>query len=167
MLAATDGRGPDIVIEAAGSARAVEEGLEIVRDGGVYVIAGHYTDVGASTISAHRHINRKHLDLRGCWGSEVRHFATALDLLQRHAATVPWARIGATTFGLGELNEALRQAEALAFTKALVGAERGRRAGLTRRPRRCPIVGSDVPRTHRTARSPDPRHVVNPCFAVT
>ena len=79
--AATDGRGPDIVIEAAGSARAVEEGLEMVRDGGVYVIAGHYTDVGASTISAHRHINRKHLDLRGCWGSEVRHFATALDLL--------------------------------------------------------------------------------------
>ncbi len=95
ILAATDGRGPDIVIEAAGSARAVEEGLEIVRDGGVYVIAGHYTDVGASTISAHRHINRKHLDLRGCWGSEVRHFATALDLLQRHGATVPWARIGA------------------------------------------------------------------------
>ena len=120
VRAATDGRGPDIVIEAAGSARAVEEGLEIVRDGGVYVIAGHYTDVGTSTISAHRHINRKHLDVRGCWGSEVRHFATALDLLQRHAATVPWARIGATAFGLGELNEALGQAEALAFTKALV-----------------------------------------------
>jgi L-iditol 2-dehydrogenase len=78
VLSATEGRGPDIVIEAAGSARAVEEGLDIVRDGGVYVIAGHYTDVGASTISAHHHINRKHLDVRGCWGSEVRHFATAL-----------------------------------------------------------------------------------------
>jgi L-iditol 2-dehydrogenase len=120
IRAATEGRGPDIVIEAAGSARAVEEGLELVRDGGVYVIAGHYTDVGTSTISAHRHINRKHLDLRGCWGSEVRHFATALDLLARHASSVPWARIGATTFALGELTEALRQAEALAFTKALV-----------------------------------------------
>jgi threonine dehydrogenase-like Zn-dependent dehydrogenase len=91
-----------------------------VRDGGVYVIAGHYTDVGTSTISAHRHINRKHLDVRGCWGSEIRHFATALDLLARHGATVPWQRIGATTFGLGQLTDALRQAEALAFTKALV-----------------------------------------------
>ena len=130
VLAATDGRGPDIVIEAAGSARAVEEGLEIVRDGGVYVIAGHYTDAGTSTISAHRHINRKHLDLRGCWGSEVRHFATALDLLQRHAATVPWARIGATAFGLGELNEALGQAEALAFTKALVAPNGPPKGGL-------------------------------------
>ena len=120
IRAATGGRGPDIVIEAAGSARAVEEGLEIVRDGGVYVIAGHYTDVGPSTISAHRHINRKHLDLRGCWGSEVRHFAAALDLLARHSGTVPWARIGAATFGLDELTAALQQAEALAFTKALV-----------------------------------------------
>ena len=120
VLAATEGRGPDIVIEAAGSARAIEEGLELVRDGGVYVIAGHYTDVGPSTISAHRHINRKHLDVRGCWGSEARHFATALDLLARHASTVPWHRIGATRFGLGELTGALEQAEALAFTKALV-----------------------------------------------
>ena len=117
---ATVGRGPDIVIEAAGSARAFEEGLELVSDGGVYVVAGHYTDVGTSTVSAHRHINRKHLDIRGCWGSEIRHFATALDLLARHGGTVPWQRIGATTFGLGQLTDALRQAEALAFTKALV-----------------------------------------------
>ena len=120
IAAATDGRGPDVVIEAAGSARAIEEGLELVREGGVYVIAGHYTDVGPSTISAHRHINRKHLDVRGCWGSEVRHFATALDLLARHAGTVPWDRVGATRFGLADLTDALRQAESLAFTKALV-----------------------------------------------
>ena len=120
VAAATGGRGPDVVIEAAGSARAIEEGLELVGDGGVYVVAGHYTDAGPSTINAHRHINRKHLDVRGCWGSEVRHFATALDLLARHAGTVPWHRIGATTFGLTGLTEALRQAEALAFTKALV-----------------------------------------------
>ena len=49
----TGGRGPDIVIEASGSPRAVEEGLDIVRDGGRYVIAGHYTNAGPSTINAH------------------------------------------------------------------------------------------------------------------
>ncbi len=66
----TSGEGVDVVIEAAGSARAVEEGVTLVRDGGRYVIAGHYTDVGPSTINAHQHINRKHLEIRGCWGSE-------------------------------------------------------------------------------------------------
>jgi D-arabinose 1-dehydrogenase-like Zn-dependent alcohol dehydrogenase len=116
----TNGRGADIVIEAAGSPRAVEEAFGLVRDGGVYVIAGHYTNTGPSTINAHEQINRKHLDIRGCWGSEVRHFMTALTLLERHAAHVPWERIGATTFGLDELNEALADAEALKFSKALV-----------------------------------------------
>ena len=120
ILAATGARGPDVVIEAAGSARAVEEGLDLVRDGGVYVIAGHYTNVGDSTINAHTHINRKHLDVRGCWGSEARHFLLALQLLARHGATIPWSRIGGATFGLAELNDALAQAAALRFTKALV-----------------------------------------------
>ena len=77
----TGGRGPDIVVEAAGSAQAIEEGLDLVRDGGTYVVAGHYTDAGDSRINAHRHINRKHLDVRGCWGSEVRHFLQAIELL--------------------------------------------------------------------------------------
>lgn len=120
VRAYTSGRGADIVIEAAGSPRAFEEGFGLVRDGGVYVIAGHYTNTGSSTINAHEQINRKHLDIRGCWGSEVRHFMTALTMLERHAEEVPWERIGATTFGLDELNEALVEAEALKFTKALV-----------------------------------------------
>jgi L-iditol 2-dehydrogenase len=120
VAAATGRRGPDIVVEAAGSPRAVEEGLELVRDGGVFVIAGHYTDVGSSTVNAHRHINRKHLDVRGCWGSEVRHFLLALDLLQAHATRVPWASIGTRRFRLDQLDDALARAEVLEFPKALV-----------------------------------------------
>ena len=59
------------------------------------MIAGHYTDVGDSAINAHQQINRKHLEIRGCWGSEARHFLRALALLERHAAEIPWRRIGA------------------------------------------------------------------------
>ena len=115
----TNGEGVDVVIEAAGSARAVEEGVTLVRDGGRYVIAGHYTDVGASTINAHQHINRKHLEIRGCWGSESRHFLEALTILVEHSE-VPWRAIGARTYALGSLNEALADAEAMRIPKALV-----------------------------------------------
>lgn len=118
--AATDGVGPDVVIEAAGSPRAVEEGLELVRDGGIYVIAGHYTNVGESRINAHEHINRKHLDIRGCWGSEVRHFARAVRVLGRHADEFPWEAIGTRVYALDDLNTALADAEAMKVTKALV-----------------------------------------------
>jgi D-arabinose 1-dehydrogenase-like Zn-dependent alcohol dehydrogenase len=109
-----------INLEAAGSARAFEEGLRMARNGGAYVIAGHYTNTGDSTINAHEHINRKHLDIRGCWGSEVGHFLRALDALDRYRDDVPWHLIGAKTYGLGGINDALETAAALTVPKALV-----------------------------------------------
>ena len=117
---ATYGEGVDIAIEAAGSARALEEGLRLLRDGGRYVIAGHYTDVGDSRVNGHRDINRKHLEIRGCWGSEARHLLRAIGFLEEHAASVPWHAIGARAYGLHELNEALADAEAMTIPKALV-----------------------------------------------
>jgi len=116
----TGGLGVDAAIEAAGSARAVEEALNLIRDGGRYVIAGHYTDAGPSAINVHEQINRKHLDIRGCWGSEVSHFVRALRVLERHHAAVPWRAIGAKTYALSELNQALADAEAMRLPKALV-----------------------------------------------
>jgi L-iditol 2-dehydrogenase len=116
----THGDGVDVVIEAAGSARAIEEGVRLVRDGGRYVIAGHYTDTGSSTLNAHQDINRKHLEIRGCWGSEAGHFLRALSLLEQHAAIVPWHEIGQRRYSLHALNDALADAEAMRITKALV-----------------------------------------------
>ena len=120
VVGLTDGRGPDVVIEASGSPRAVEEGLDLVREGGRYVIAGHYTNAGPSTINAHEHINRKHLDIRGCWGSEAGHFMRALAILDQHARHLPWREIGARVYPLNRLNEALADAEAMRFPKAVV-----------------------------------------------
>ena len=120
VLELTEGDGVDIAIEAAGSARAVEEGLDLVRHGGRYVIAGHYTDAGASAVNAHHQINKKHLEIRGSWGSEVGHFLRALRLLAGRAAHLPWREIGARTFRLDELDDALADAEAHRVPKALV-----------------------------------------------
>ena len=50
----THGEGVDVVVEAAGSARAFEEGPYLARDGGRYVVAGHYTDAGQCRERAHR-----------------------------------------------------------------------------------------------------------------
>jgi threonine dehydrogenase-like Zn-dependent dehydrogenase len=116
----THGEGPDVVVEAAGSARAIEEGLSLARDGGRYIIAGHYTDAGPSHINAHHHINRKHLDIRGCWGSEPGHFLRALAFLERYASRVPWRSVGERTYPLTGLDQALEDAEAMRITKALV-----------------------------------------------
>jgi L-iditol 2-dehydrogenase len=116
----THDEGMDVVVEAAGSAAAFEEGLTLARDGGCYVVAGHYTDVGNSRINAHHQINRKHLDIRGCWGSGPGHFLRALTFLDRYAASIPWRAIGERTYTLYGLDRALADAEAMRITKALV-----------------------------------------------
>jgi L-iditol 2-dehydrogenase len=119
VLELTHGEGADVVIEAAGAADAIAEGLDLARAGGRYVIAGHYTDVGDSQVNAHQQINRKHLEIRGCWGSEARHFLRALVILERHPA-IPFRSIGARRYALHQLNDALADAEAMRIPKALV-----------------------------------------------
>jgi L-iditol 2-dehydrogenase len=119
ILDATHGEGVDVVLEAAGAAAAVPEGLDLARVGGRYVIAGHYTDAGPATINVHQQINRKHLEIRGCWGSEPRHFLRALSILEAHPS-IAFRAIGARCYGLHQLNEALADAEALRIPKALV-----------------------------------------------
>ena len=116
----THGEGVDVVVEAAGSARAFEEGPFLARDGGRYVVAGHYTNAGPSQVNVHEAINRKHLEIRGCWGSEPGHFLRALTLLERYGSTVPFAAIGGRTYPLDRLDAALADAEAMRITKALV-----------------------------------------------
>ncbi len=123
VRALTGGRGVDVAIEASGAAAAIEEAPALVRDGGRYVIAGHYTDAGPSAINAHHQINRKHLEIRGCWGSEAGHFLRALQVLERHAAQVPWRDIGARVYALDQLNEALADAAAYRIPKALVAPQ--------------------------------------------
>jgi L-iditol 2-dehydrogenase len=123
VRALTGGRGVDVAIEASGAPAAVEEAPGLIRDGGRYVIAGHYTDAGPSAINAHQQINRKHLEIRGCWGSEAGHFLRALQVLERHAAAVPFSAIGARTYALDQLNAALADAAAYRIPKALVAPQ--------------------------------------------
>jgi len=116
----TAGEGVDVVVEAAGSARAFEEGPFLARDGGRYVVAGHYTNAGPSQVNVHEAINRKHLEIRGCWGSDPGHFLRALILLERFGSAVPFAAIGGRTYPLAHLDAAIADAEGMRITKALV-----------------------------------------------
>lgn len=66
------GRRADVVIEATGQPGAVAEGLELCREGGTYVVVGQYTDNGDVALNPHHQINRKHVTMKGCWGSDFR-----------------------------------------------------------------------------------------------
>lgn len=120
----TDGRGADVVIEATGSPQAVSEGFGLLRDGGTFVIAGHYTDTGTAPVNPHVDINRKHAEVRGQWGTEFRHMVRALRLFAKHRERLPFARVIGGRYGLDGAERALADVEALRVTKAIIDPSR-------------------------------------------
>lgn len=122
----TGGRGADVVIEATGNPAAIPEGMMLARDNGTYVVLGQYTDCGDVAINPHAMINRKHLDVRGCWGSDFSHFHGAIHTMARHAGRFPWRSLARWQYPLERAAEALADVEAQRVPKAVirVAAER-------------------------------------------
>ncbi len=117
---ATGGLGVDVVIEATGNPRAVPEGCELVRDAGRYVIVGQYTDHGGVELNPHLHINRKHIEIRGCWGSDFSHVWRAMEVLRRFGGQVDWTSLITRRFRLDECEQALQDVESQRVIKAVI-----------------------------------------------
>ena len=54
-----------------------------------------------------RLLNRKHLDVRGCWGSDYSHFHRAVQIMRDPAAAQPWRSLPLRRFGLADANRAV------------------------------------------------------------
>lgn len=116
----TSAHGFDVVIEASGNPDAVSEALDIVRDGGRVIVCGHYTDNGSVNIHPHWQINRKHVELRGCWGSRYEHFHRAVDIAARFGSTKPWSMMAGNTYELKDVAAALAAVADRSAVKAVV-----------------------------------------------
>ncbi|MGH7461023.1 MAG: zinc-binding dehydrogenase, partial [Longimicrobiales bacterium] len=81
---------------------------------------GQYTDHGEVSFNPHLDLNRKHLDLRGCWGSDFSHFYRAVKLMQDEALSGAWSLLELQRFGLEQAGTALELVESGAVIKALI-----------------------------------------------
>lgn len=102
----TGGYGADAVLECVGLPQAVPEGMEMCRDGGKYLVLGHYCDAGTIAFNPHI-ITRKQLQVFGSWSSEPRHLKAAIAFLRDHQATFPFSGMVTHRFTLDQANEAL------------------------------------------------------------
>jgi L-iditol 2-dehydrogenase len=116
----TGGRGADVTIEATGNPAAILEGMRMTRDNGRYVVVGQYTDAGSVEINPHWDINRKHLEIRGCWGSDFSHFYRGIKVLAKHGDKFPYEGFITRVYRLEEMNDALSDVEGLQVAKAVV-----------------------------------------------
>jgi L-iditol 2-dehydrogenase len=120
VLERTGGRGADVTIEATGAPAAVTQAMRFTRDAGRVVVVGQYTDHGETSWNPHLDLNRKHLDVRGCWGSDYSHFHRAVRILARPDRAAPWRRLKLDRYGLGAANDAIDRVAEGSVIKALI-----------------------------------------------
>lgn len=123
VLEHTAGRGADVTIECAGAPEAVTQAMRFTRDAGRVVVVGQYTDHGETPFNPHLDLNKKHLDVRGCWGSDYSHFHRGVEMLRVPAAAERWSQLRLERYTLSRVNEALEAVAAGKVIKALIVPE--------------------------------------------
>jgi L-iditol 2-dehydrogenase len=119
----TDGRGADVTIEATGNPNAVVDAMRYTRDAGRVVVVGQYTNVGEVSFNPHLDLNKKHLDVRGCWGSDFSHFYKSVRIMTDPARSAAWSAIPLQFYGLSEANTAMENVVAGSAAKSLIKPE--------------------------------------------
>jgi threonine dehydrogenase-like Zn-dependent dehydrogenase len=118
----TGGFGADAVIECVGAPAVVAEGLEMCRDGGKYLVLGHYCDAGSAPLNPHV-ITRKQLSVIGSWASEPRHMSAGIEFLRKQGEKFPFAQLVSHRFPLERAFEALQTTAQWSSSKSVVMPE--------------------------------------------
>jgi threonine dehydrogenase-like Zn-dependent dehydrogenase len=122
VLQLTGGRGADVVIECAGAKTAVQEGLQMVRTAGRYLVVGSYTDYGPLPINPAL-IVRKALRVVGVAGSAPEAIIRSLQALHT-IVPYPVEKLITHRYPLDQVNEAFRAHETLEAMVAVVTPNR-------------------------------------------
>jgi len=125
VLAHTEGRRADVTVEATGVPGAVAEAMRYTRDAGSVCVVGQYTDHGEVFLNPHLDLNRKHLTVRGCWGSDFSHFYRGVRIMADPARSEGWSLLKPDRYDLCQANEALADVAAGKVVKAFITSRGG------------------------------------------
>ena len=87
----THGYGADVVFECTGVPAAISEGIAMLRRGGTYVVAGHFTNAGEIAMNPFTNFTRKQIRLLGVWGSTRADFVRGRSIVE--AGKYPFERL--------------------------------------------------------------------------
>ncbi|HHY46524.1 MAG TPA: zinc-binding dehydrogenase [Firmicutes bacterium] len=105
----TDGRGADVVVECAGVADALPEGLEMMRRGGTYIETGNFVDTGETTINVHRHLAAKNALVIGNCNHPHSGYYRAMEMMLRYNDRFPFEKLVTHVFKIDDAAEAMEK----------------------------------------------------------
>lgn len=111
--------GPDAVIEVCGAPEAVAVGLDLVRTGGTFVLAGMVSPGAMITVDANK-IVRKMLSIRGVHNYHPRHLIEALDFAVANRSRFPFSELVDARYPLEQATRAMRDAASRRVLRAAI-----------------------------------------------
>jgi L-iditol 2-dehydrogenase len=103
----TDGRGADVVVEAAGTPEAFIQGLQFLRNGGFYIEVGNFVSAGKVNIDPHLILSRN-ARIIGVGGNEPTSYGPSMRMLLRWSKYLPTEKVISHRFPLKEVAKALK-----------------------------------------------------------
>jgi threonine dehydrogenase-like Zn-dependent dehydrogenase len=114
---ATDQIGADFVFECSGAPEAIEEGIEMARSGGEYLLIGRPKRPSSVHMG---NVVSKMLRITGIQSSDARHLASSVEFIQDTHPKYPYEKVVSQVFPLEEANEAFEAAKTGTAVKAAV-----------------------------------------------
>ncbi len=114
----TDGRGADIVMEFTGHPQAFNEGLDLIRRGGQYVVVGQLGS-GTATIRPSL-IVTKQLRILGSLSGRAKAYWKALDFIAAHKDAIPFERMISNRYPLHDVNLAMERMKSYEEIKPVI-----------------------------------------------
>jgi threonine dehydrogenase-like Zn-dependent dehydrogenase len=115
----TDGRGAEVVIEAAGHLPAFTEGIKLVAKNGRYLVIGLWSAPGTVPIEP-RYLNNNNIRIIGTALGQPQHLYRAIQVAQKYHRQFPMAEAISHRFALGEAQKALEAVARLETVKAVI-----------------------------------------------
>ena len=111
VIAATDGRGADVVLDCSGVPDTFVEALAIVRPGGVVVEAGTFVDMGPVGINPNSAVCTRNVSILGIGGEIATGYEPSMRLLTANMKRYPLRSIVTHRYSLEDAPEALVTAQ--------------------------------------------------------
>jgi len=118
VLAATNGRGADIVMEFTGVPAAFAEGLQIARKGGRYLVVGQLGEGKAEFQPSL--IVKKNITVFGSFSGDARSYSYALEFMNTHQRDFAFEKMITGRYRLEEVNVALERMKSFQEIKPVI-----------------------------------------------
>ena len=107
IMRLTDNLGADLVVDCSGVSEGFTISLELIREGGMVLEVGIFSNSHDIPINPHSHILEKSARVIGIGGDDISQYYPSIKLLERNIDKLPWERIISHQFNIDNVHEAM------------------------------------------------------------